>query len=88
MNREIAKFVTHCLVCRQVKAEYRKQLGLLQPLVIPKWKLEHISMDFVTRLPRTSSGNDAGVTKFAHFLPVKTTFSLDQIVKMYIKEIV
>ncbi|XP_071923145.1 uncharacterized protein [Coffea arabica] len=53
MKAEIAQFVQKCLTCQQVKAEHQKPSGLLQPLEIPEWKWEHITMDFVSGLPRT-----------------------------------
>ncbi|XP_071921800.1 uncharacterized protein [Coffea arabica] len=48
MNAEIAQFVQKCLMCQQVKADHQKPSGLLQPLEIPEWKWEHITMDFVS----------------------------------------
>ncbi|XP_071923220.1 uncharacterized protein [Coffea arabica] len=59
MKKEIAQFVQKYLVCQQVKAKHQKHLGLLQPLEIPEWKWEHITMDFVSGLPRTQKGHDA-----------------------------
>ncbi|KAI5333603.1 hypothetical protein L3X38_023735 [Prunus dulcis] len=58
MKGDIAKFVSRCLICQQVKAEWQKLSGLMQPLPIPEWKWEHITMDFVFKLPRTSKGHD------------------------------
>ena len=83
MRREIAHFVEQCLTCQQVKAEHQRPSGLLKPLLIPVWKWEHITMDFVVGLPQTLRGLNAiwvivdRLTKSAHFLPVKTTYSLD-----------
>ena len=51
-------------------------------------------MDFVTHLPRTSQRHDAvwvtvdQLTKFAHFLAVRMTFTLDEFYKLYLREIV
>ena len=59
MKKDIAEFMSRCLVCQQVKAEHRKPSGTLQPLPIPEWKWEHITMDFVVGLPRTRAGFDA-----------------------------
>ncbi|KAL6343167.1 hypothetical protein AAG906_020956 [Vitis piasezkii] len=90
----IAQFVAQCLVCQQVKAEHQRPAGFLQPLSIPEWKWEHITMDFVTGLPRTLGGNNAiwvivdRLTKSAHFLPMKVNFSMDRLASLYIKEIV
>lgn len=39
--KEIAKYVSKCLQCQQVKAEHQKPNALLQPLPIPEWKWEH-----------------------------------------------
>ncbi|GKB09110.1 putative reverse transcriptase domain-containing protein [Tanacetum coccineum] len=64
---------------RKVKAEHQKPYGLLQQPEIPVWKWERITMDFVSRLPRTPSGYDTiwvivdRLTKLAHFLPTKKT---------------
>ena len=76
MKRDIAEFVSQCLVCQKVKIEHQKPSGQLQPLEIPEWKWESISMDFVIGLPRTSSGYDSiwvivnRLTKSAHFIPI------------------
>ena len=94
MKRDIAQFVAQCLVCQQVKAEHQRLVGFLQPLSIPEWKWEHITMDLVTGLPRTLGGNNAiwvivdRLTKFAHFLPMKVNFSMDRLASLYIKKIV
>jgi len=74
-------FVTRCLNYQQVKYEHQRPGVLLQRLDIPEWKWERITMDFVVGLPRTSRKFDAiwvivdQVTKFAHFIPVGTTYS-------------
>ncbi|KAL6336406.1 hypothetical protein AAG906_014578 [Vitis piasezkii] len=46
MKRDIAQFVANCHICQQVKAEHQRPAGLLQPLPIPEWKWDHITMDF------------------------------------------
>ena len=53
MKREVATYVSQCPTCQQVIAEHQKPLGLLQLLLVPQWKWEHIFMDFVVRLPRS-----------------------------------
>ena len=52
-EKDIAEFVARCLVCQQVKAEHQHPAGILQPLPIPEWKWEHITMDFMVGLPKT-----------------------------------
>ena len=53
MKGDIANYVAKCLTCQQVKIEHQKPSGELQPLTIPQWKWDDITMDFVTALPRT-----------------------------------
>lgn len=94
MKREIARFVSRCLVCQQVKTERQRPAGLLQPLPIPEWKWEHITMDFVSGLPRTQKGSDCiwvivdRLTKSSHFLPMKASFNLERLAQLYVDEIV
>ncbi|GJW14402.1 putative reverse transcriptase domain-containing protein [Tanacetum coccineum] len=58
MKAEIATYVSKCMTCAKVKAEYQKPSGLLVQPIIPIWKWENITMDFVTKLPKTTSGQD------------------------------
>nr|ABA92058.1 retrotransposon protein, putative, Ty3-gypsy subclass [Oryza sativa Japonica Group] len=93
MRREIAEFVALCDVCQRVKAEHQRPVGLLQTLQIPEWKWEEIGMDFITGLPRTSSGHDSiwvvvdRLTKVAHFIPVHTTYSGKKLAELYLARI-
>lgn len=50
MKREISEFVSRCLVYQQVKAEHLVSSGLLQPITIPKWKWERVTIDFCLRI--------------------------------------
>ena len=94
MKRHVGDFVRQCLMCHQVKAEHQKPGGLLQPLEVVEWKWEHITMDFLTYLPRTQRRHDAvwvivdRLTKLTHFLAVRMTFILEEFCKVYIREIV
>nr|GEU44116.1 hypothetical protein [Tanacetum cinerariifolium] len=58
MKKDIAMYVSKCLTCSKVKEEHQKPSGLLQQPDIPEWKWENITMDFITKLPRTSSRHD------------------------------
>ncbi|GKB14694.1 putative reverse transcriptase domain-containing protein [Tanacetum coccineum] len=58
MKKDIDVYVSKCLTCLKVKAEHQRPFGLLQQHEIPEWKWEGIAMDFMTKLPRISSGHD------------------------------
>lgn len=91
MKREVAQSVAKCLVCQQVKAEHQRPAGLLQPLPIPEWKWEHVTMDFVTGLPRTPKNHDAiwvivdRLTKCAHFIPFRLGQTTEYLAKRYME---
>ena len=59
MKRDVSEFVTKCLVCQRVKAEHQVPSGLLQPIRIPEWKWDRITMDFVVGLPLTGRRHDS-----------------------------
>ena len=94
MKREVAKYVSECDICRRVKASHLRPAGVLQPLDIPSWKWEDISMDFIVGLPPTSKGYDSiwvivdRLTKSTHFIPVKTGYKSHQYAELYIARIV
>jgi hypothetical protein len=94
MKIDIADFVAKCLTCSQVKAQHQKPFGELQQLRVPDWKWDDITMDFVTKLPRTPKGNDMiwvivdRLTKSARFLATKETERLSKLAELYIREIV
>jgi hypothetical protein len=54
MKREIAKYVFECDTCQRIKPSHLKVAGTLQPLPIPSWKCEDLSMDFIVGFPNTS----------------------------------
>ncbi|GKF73712.1 putative reverse transcriptase domain-containing protein, partial [Tanacetum coccineum] len=54
MKADIATYVSKCLTCAKVKAEHQRPSGLLVQPNIPQWKWDNITMDFVTKLPKSS----------------------------------
>nr|GEV69807.1 reverse transcriptase domain-containing protein [Tanacetum cinerariifolium] len=82
-----------CLTCSNVKAEHQKLSSLLQQPEIPEWKWERISMDFIMKLPKTSSGHNSiwvivdRLTKSAHFLHIREDFKMDRLARLYLNEI-
>ncbi|GJU64794.1 reverse transcriptase domain-containing protein [Tanacetum coccineum] len=75
------------------KAECQKPSSLLVQPEIPVWKWERITMDFITKIPKTSNGHDTiwvivdHLTKSAHFIPTRATDSMETLKRLYIKEI-
>ncbi|GJU76765.1 putative reverse transcriptase domain-containing protein [Tanacetum coccineum] len=59
-----------------------------------EWKWDNITMDFITKLPRTSSGNNTiwvivdRLAKSAHFLPMRENDTMDKLTRLYMKEVV
>ncbi|GKE72669.1 putative reverse transcriptase domain-containing protein, partial [Tanacetum coccineum] len=94
MKAEIATYVSKCLTCAKVKIEYQKQSGLLIQPEIPQWKWENITMDFVTKIPKTATGQDTiwvivdRLTKSAHFLLMRKDDTLEKLTRLYLKEVV
>ncbi|GJZ56503.1 putative reverse transcriptase domain-containing protein, partial [Tanacetum coccineum] len=90
----IAEYVGKCLTRSRVKAECQKPSGLLVQLDIPMWKCEKITMNFITKLPKTSNGHDTiwvivdRLTKSAYFIPTRETYSMETLTRLYTKEIV
>ncbi|KAJ9548193.1 hypothetical protein OSB04_020736 [Centaurea solstitialis] len=91
---DVARYVEECLTCRKVKAEHQGPHGKLQPLEIPVWKWEQITMDLITKLPKTPRGFDViwvivdRLTKSAHFLPIQESSSADKLADIFVWEIV
>ncbi|WVZ52013.1 LOW QUALITY PROTEIN: hypothetical protein U9M48_003109 [Paspalum notatum var. saurae] len=59
MKSVVAEYVAICDTCQRVKAEHQRPAGLLQPLKVPEWKWEEITMDFIVGLPRTKKGHNS-----------------------------
>jgi hypothetical protein len=94
MKADIAKYVAECDTCHRMKASDLKSAGVLQPLSIPTWKWDEISMDFIVGLPLTVRKKDSiwvimdRLTKTAHFIAVHTTYSVQQYAELYMDQIV
>jgi hypothetical protein len=94
MKRETTCYVFECDTCRKVKADYMKPEGLLQPLSIPEWKWDDISMDFIVGLPMTARKFDSiwvivdRLSKFAHFIPINTKYRVEKYAEIYITHVI
>nr|GEV69760.1 putative reverse transcriptase domain-containing protein [Tanacetum cinerariifolium] len=94
MKADIATYVSKCLTYAKVKAEHQRPSGLLVQPKIPEWKWNNITMDFITKLPKSSQGYDTiwvivdRLTKSAIFTPIKETDPMDKLARIYLKEVV
>ena len=94
MKRDIAECVSKCLTFQQVKAEQQVPSTLLNPIPIPQWKWDDMTMDFVSGFPFTQRKHDSvwviveKIKKSTHFLFVRLDYSMDRLVELYVSEIV
>ena len=94
MKRDMVEYVSKCLTCQQVKAEHQVSFGLLNPISIPQWKWDNITMDFVSDFLLTQKKHDSiwviidRLTKSSHILPVWLDYSMDLLAELYVSEIV
>ncbi|GJS94225.1 putative reverse transcriptase domain-containing protein, partial [Tanacetum coccineum] len=94
MKADIATYVSKCLTCAKVKAEHQRPSGLLVQPEIPQWKWDNITMDFITKLPKSSKGYDTiwvivdRLNKSAIFVPMSETDPMERLARMYLKEVV
>ncbi|GJW07443.1 putative reverse transcriptase domain-containing protein [Tanacetum coccineum] len=92
MESRHAHYGSMCLTCARSRSEHQRPSGLLVQPKIPKWKWDNITMDFVTKLPKTSQGYDTiwvivdRLTKSEIFTPMRETDHLDKLARMYLKE--
>nr|GEU84489.1 putative reverse transcriptase domain-containing protein [Tanacetum cinerariifolium] len=94
IKADIVTYVGMCLTCSKVKAEHQKPFGLLVQPEIPEWKWEKITMDFITKLPKTTNGYDIiwvivdCLTKSSLFLPMVENDPMEKLMRLYMKEVV
>ncbi|GKA22003.1 putative reverse transcriptase domain-containing protein [Tanacetum coccineum] len=91
MKAIIAEYVGKCLTCSRVKAECQKPSGLLIQPEIPTWKWERITMDFVTKLPKTSNGHDTNwfigrplTNSKQYYIPTKATEYKETLTRIFL----
>ncbi|KAA3473487.1 reverse transcriptase [Gossypium australe] len=75
------------LIYQQVKVEHQVSSGLLQPIMIPEWKF-CIGITLIFEKKDVIWVVVDRLTKLAHFIPVRTDFSLDKLAELYISKIV
>ncbi|GKC00196.1 putative reverse transcriptase domain-containing protein, partial [Tanacetum coccineum] len=77
MKADIATYVSKCLTCAKVKAEHQRPSGLLVQPAIPEWKWDNITMDFITKLPKSSQGFDTIWKALGTDLSMSTAYHLE-----------
>ena len=93
MKIDIVDYISKCMKCQQVKVEHQHLAMLLQPLAIPEWKWEVVSMDFIIGLPMIARQHDSimvvvdKLTKATRFIPIKSMYKADAIMKIFMKVI-
>jgi hypothetical protein len=91
MKKEVVNFIARFLEYQKVKVEHRHPASLLQPFPITEWKWEFVTMDFITKFPRTVKKHDFimvvvdKLTKAAHFISMKLVHKESNIVEIYMR---
>ncbi|GKA55583.1 putative reverse transcriptase domain-containing protein [Tanacetum coccineum] len=94
IKKDIAVYVSKCLTCSKVNVKHQRPSGLMQQPEILEWKWEKIAMEFVMKLPRTSSGHDLiwvivdRLNKSAYFLAIRENYKMEKLSRIYINEVV
>ena len=94
MREMIHKYISECQQCQQNKFSTQSKLGLLHPIKSPDTPWHTITMDLITKLPKTTSGYDCIVvyvdklTKMVHYVPTTTDISGEQLAKLTIDNVV
>jgi hypothetical protein len=94
MDDHITRYVTTCDACQRNKPSQQAKMGPLQPLPIPTRPWQQMSMDLITQLPRSRSGNDAIVvfvdklTKMVHFAATITNVTAPQLASIFMHNVV
>lgn len=88
----IQEFVSHCTICQQAKPERVKYPGLLQPLPVPDYAWQVISMNFIEGLPISHHFDCILVvvdkfSKYAHFIPLKHPFTALQVATVFMDNV-
>jgi hypothetical protein len=93
IRRDVNDFVAKCLLCQTNKSQTQKPAGLLQPLPIPEYPWQSVSMDLITHLPCTTRGHTAIVvfvdrlTKMVHFVPTTDTVGALGFADLFMSEV-
>lgn len=92
MHKQILDFIWECDICQKNKYQALSLAGLLQPIPIPELVWEDISMEFITRLPKSQGCEVIFVvidcfSKYGHFIPLKNPFTVKTVAENFMKEV-
>jgi hypothetical protein len=93
LRRDVNQYVAKCISCQTNKTQSQKPAGLLQPMPLPEYPWQSVSMDLITHLPCTVRGHTAIVvfvdrlTKMVHFAPSKDTIGALEFADLFMTEI-
>jgi hypothetical protein len=94
MKKDVVDYIARCMECQKEETKHMHPAILLQPFPIIEWKWEVVTIDFITKFPRTTRQHDSimvvveKLTKTVHFILVKMTHKVANIADIYMKEIV
>ncbi|KAJ9532015.1 hypothetical protein QJQ45_003724 [Haematococcus lacustris] len=89
MHAFVTAYVRGCQVCQRNKSSTKKPAGLLQPLPVPEYPWDSVSMDFVVKLPKSEAGNDSilvvvdRLTKMVHLMAMTEKSGGIQVAKLF-----
>lgn len=92
MSLETQNYVRNCTTCQQNKYDLAAKPGLLQPLPVPAWVWESVSLDFIEGFP-PSFGKHCilvavdRISKNAHFLALSHPYTAMDIAKLYLDQV-
>ena len=59
LNCDVQQFVSSCDHCQRNEASHEQPAGLLQPLLVPEFRWQWVTVNFTTDLPETKAGHTA-----------------------------
>jgi len=88
--KDVEKYVWECDACQLNKASRKAYAGKLQRLSIPGRRWEHITIDFIVKLPNTDNGHDSilvfveKLSKMVHLVPTVEALSVKGFAKHFL----
>ena len=93
LTKDVAKYVSCCVLCQRNKSRRHRPFGALQPLPVPQKPWETVTFDFIVKLPKTERGNDSvcvfvdKLTKMVHFVACREDLSAKDFAELYIDRV-